>query len=165
MFTWSELSVLSIRDGFHYGYRAVFRVRLQVHPLRLRGRLSTSARGSSRHLPRATPTCSSGTLRECGMSTRSLPRRHGRRRNRSFIKVPLSLRRRLLHVRYDGQYVFQVSPVDSGGRMSSIARSPFPRISLRGFCFRACVCRFFLLCFFAKGVFHGPPGDTRRRCR
>ena len=41
--------------------------------------------------------------------------------------------------RFDGQYVFHVSPVDSGGRMSSIARSLFPRMSLRRFCFRACV--------------------------
>ena len=68
--------------------------------------------------------------------------RHGRRRNRTAPQVPLSLRHRLLLLRYDGQYIHQVSPVDSGGRQSSIARTPSPRVSLRRICFRACVCRF-----------------------
>ena len=77
--------------------------------------------------------------RERGTCTRSLPRRHGRRRNRSAPQVPLSLRHRLLLLRYDGQYIHQVSPVDSGGRQTSIARTPSPRVSLRRICFRACV--------------------------
>ena len=52
---------------------------------------------------------------------------------------PLSLRHLLFLLRYDGQYIHQVSPVDSGGRQSSIARTPSPRVSLRRICFRACV--------------------------
>ena len=95
------------------------------------------------HITWATPTCLSSTIRERGTCTRSLPRRHGRRRNRSAPQVPLSLRHRLLLLRFDGQYIHQVSPVDSGGRQSSIARTPSPRVSLRRICFRACVCRFF----------------------
>ena len=91
------------------------------------------------HITWATPTCSSSTIRERGTCMRSLPRRHGRRRNRSAPQVPLSLRHRLLLLRYDGQYIHQVSPVDSGGRQSSIARTPSPRVSLRRICFRACV--------------------------
>ena len=161
------------------------------HALRLKGRFpgsiassSTTPYGASLHIDQeveqvcsaavgvtfpqpitwATPTCSSSTLRECGMGTRSLPRRHGRRRNRSLQQVPLTLRHRLLHVRFDGQYVFQVSPVDSGGRMSSIARSPFPRMSLRGFCFRACVLVSFNYAS-SRGVCSmALRGDSPRRC-
>ena len=95
------------------------------------------------HITWATPSCLSSTTRERGTCTRSLPRRHGRRRNRSAPQVPLSPRHRLLLLRYDGQYIHQVSPVDSGWRQSSIARTPSPRVSLRRICFRACVCRFF----------------------
>ena len=71
---------------------------------------------------------------------------------------PLSLRHRLLLLRYDGQYKHQVSPVDSGGRQSSIARTPSPRVSLRRICFRACVCRFLLIMLLRERCVPWPSG-------
>ena len=71
-------------------------------------------------------------------------------------EVPPPLRREVLRLRFFLHYGYKVSPVDSGGRMSSIARSPFPRMSLRGFCFRACVCRFLCIMLLREGCVPWP---------